>query len=391
MRIFHAMLIALILSVCPPGAARAGDGAGGEVRAWTGEIVVGATFPLSGALETYGQSAYYGANACARRINESGGINGKKLVLQWRDNRSDGGQAVRDIEELHERFGVAVVLGPLLSEAVMAVRPTAERLGIVLMSPLATMDAVTLGTPWVFRSCFNNTAQAGGMIKFQMGSYGAKSGGILYDSRSPFAVELADIFAEKFAAAGGTLVGKRSFVDASGAKDYETPMKALAEKNPDFIFAACYALEGTEILHSARDLKISTRFCGPDAWDNQLVFDASGTRLSGTSFASALFEQSYSYKSFHAFFNAMERAGMDNPDAQAACAWDAVALLAHALKSGETPEAVRAALLKVRRMPLATGNVTISPDGNAVKPVLIRVVERARGGLLPVYAARFDP
>ena len=358
---------------------------------FSGEITIGATFPLSGFLESYGQSAYYGATTRVRMINAVGGVNGKKLNLEWRDNRSDPVQAVLDVRELAGKHKVPAVLGPLLSEAAMSVRPTARQLGVVIMSPLATADATTRGNPWMFRACYKNTDIAEGMALFQIRSYGAKTCGILYDPRYVFSRELADIFEKIFEKHGGKVLGKQRITNSEGRKAYQTPLLLLASEKPDFIFAASYALEATEIVRAARDLGINTRFCGPDTWDNELVFDASGTPLINTSIASSLFEQAFSYRPFQDFFNAMEQAGMDNPDAQAACAYDAVTLLAKALEEGETPEAIRDALHRFKRLPTATGRITITKDGDAIKPVLIRIVERQGGRLVPVYAERYDP
>ena len=385
-RIRHAIFVLGIFSwVAVSLSARAGSGE------FTGRIVLGATFPLTGGFETYGQSAYYGAATAVKLINAAGGVNGKELVIEWRDNRSDPEQSARDIEELTEKFKAPAILGPLLSESCMAIRPLAEKLKVVIMSPLATIDAATRDTEWIFRACFTNSAEANGLIAFQMNSYGAKSCGVIFDSAYAFSVELADIFAERFQKQGGRMVGIYSLRAAGGEKDYATPLKALATEAPDFIFAPCYALEATEVIRAARELGIATRFCGSDTWDNEMVFDASGTRLAGTSFASSLFEQAFSYRPFQTFFTAMEQAGMDNPDAQAACAYDAVYILARALEKGETPEAIRQGLTEVKRLPLATGRITILPSGDTLKSVLVRVVERRGGRLIPVYGERYDP
>lgn len=359
--------------------------------AFVGEIVIGATFPLSGPLETYGQSAYYGAVTRIKMINDAGGIHGKKLVVQWRDNGSSAKQAVRDVEELATKYRVPLILGPLLSEAVMAARLTAYHLGVVLLTPMATIDAATAGNPWIFRATFTSSAEAKGMVRFQMEKYGAKTCAILYDTRFVFSQEMSYVFSSAFNTAGGKVLATKSFSDPMGNKDYASALKALAAMKPDFIFAPCYALEATEIIQAARDLKIGVRFCGPDTWDNQLVFEASGSRLASTAFTSALYEKTFSYRPFQTFFTAMEKAGMDTPDAQAACAFDAVSMIAAALENGETPEKVRQGLLKIDRLRLATGRVTMTPDGNPLKPVLIRVVEKSEGRLVPVYAERYDP
>lgn len=363
-----------------------------ETIEFKGEITLGATFPLTGELSYYGQSAYFGAATRVKLINAAGGVNGKRLVLQWRDNRGEPEQAIRDVEELVRDHGVPAVIGPLLSDGAMAVRDLAEKQKVVIVTPMGTVDAATLGNPWMFRVCFTNSAEAEGLISFQMNAYGAKSCGIIYDPRHAFSTELATIFAKKFTEKGGRVVGKQAFVNADGEKDYEKALTTLNAENPDFIFAASYAMEAVEMIHAARDLGIRTRFCGSDTWDNELLFDAAGTRLIGTSFASSLFEQNFNYKPFQTFFTAMEQAGMDNPDAQAACAYDAVTLIADCMQTaGEKPEEIRDCLFQVRRKPLATGRISITSAGDAVKPIIIRIVERRGGRLIPIYAERYDP
>ncbi len=57
-------------------AAFAGEPAETAVPEFTGEIALGATFPLTGAHETYGQSAFYGQNDCERGMREAGGGGG---------------------------------------------------------------------------------------------------------------------------------------------------------------------------------------------------------------------------------------------------------------------------------------------------------------------------
>ena len=382
-RRLHIAAPILVLAVA--GIAPGGDGA------FRGEIRIGATLPLTGELDAYGQSAYYGVMTSVKVINSAGGINGKRLEVEWRDNRSDPRQSIRDIEELVGKFKVPAVIGPLFSDSIASVIPVAERLGVVVISPMATMDAITRERPWVFRAGFSNSDQVNALVRFQMEKYGAATCGILYNPRFNFSRELSAVFEHRFAAAGGRVVGRHPFVDEKGKKDYETPLKRLAADNPDFIFAPCVALEATELIRTAKALGIRTRFSGSHTWDIELVFDATGSRLVGTSFTSALFEQGFSYRPFRAFFDAMLQAGMDNPDAEAALAYDSVVLLAEALKKGETPEAVRQALLAIRNLPLATGRTTIGERGETRKPVLIRVVERRNGRLIPVYAERYDP
>lgn len=355
------------------------------------DIVLGATLPLSGEFENYGQSAYYGVNVRVRQINAAGGVGGRRIRILFRDNRGDPELAKRDLVELVGQHNAVAIIGPLLSDAAIAVRDLAAMYGVVVVSPMASSDAVVRGNPWMFRVGFGGKGEAEGIVDFQVRAFGAERCAVIYDQRHAFAMETARQVGENFKARGGRVTGMYPMLDESGTKDLSALLKRVAGEKPDFIFCASYALEATEIIHAARDAEISTRFCAPSTWDNELVFEGSGRRLAGTCITSSLLEKSFNYRPFQTFYDAMAAAGMESPDGQAANAYDAVSLIAKAMEKGVTSDAIREGLLTVKRLPLATGRVSISADGSAIKTVIIRMVEVVGSHLVPVYAERFDP
>ncbi|MDR2391713.1 MAG: ABC transporter substrate-binding protein [Planctomycetota bacterium] len=360
-------------------------------RQFSGEVVVGATFSLTGFFDYYGQSSYYGAITRVKQINEAGGINGKKLVIEWRDNRGDPKKAARDVEELVGKFSVSAIIGPLYSNSVIAVNPVATRLGVPIVTPLADINMDAVSYPWVFRISSSNTSQVTALVNFQIEKYGSKTCAIIYDGSDISCSEYAKVFHEKFTARGGTVIGGLSFMTVDGKKDYETPLRTLSEMKPDFIFAPCYASEATELIYTSHSMGFTNRFCGPELWDNELLFIGAGVGLVGSCFASALLEESFRYRPLQTFISAIREAGMDEPDAQAASAYDAVSMLAVAMENGEYPEMVRESLSNMKNMNMVTGRATMDENHNVIKPVLIRVVERKGDRLVPVYADRYDP
>lgn len=358
---------------------------------FTGDIVVGATFPLTGKMDYYGQSAYLGANTRVRMINAKGGINGKRLVILWRDNKSSPQKAREDSIELIEKHGVSAIIGPLLSDAALAVSDVASERKVVFISPMASSDTSARDKGWMFRVLFPNLWAASSLSSFQIQNFGARSCAILYDPRYEFSVEFANDFERIFRASGGKVVGILSIIDYYGNKNFTGPLKKLSAYTPDFIFAPTYGIEAVELIHAARDIGITSRFAAPITWDTELVYDASGRRLTGTAIVSTLFERTYRYRSFQEFYRALENAGMDVPDSMAAAAYDAITLLSVGLQNGETAEEIRAAIQKIHEMPLATGAATMLPEGRLQKPLVIRFVEERNGRVLPVFAERFDP
>ncbi len=189
----------------------------------------------------------------------------------------------------------------------------------------------------------------------------------------------------------GRILSTISLLNSDGREDIPAALRQLADTQPDVIFAPVYALEAVEVMTALKELDINIRVCGSDTWDNELVFDASGRRLVNTTFASPMLEQSDDYPPFQTFFEAVERAGMENPDAQAAYAWDAVGMLEEAFKTGESGEELREGLSKITNLPLATGRLDILPDHDSRKTVVILRIEEKDNKLAPVFANRFDP
>ncbi len=400
-RVCSAIPLAPVLLACVLAAAPARIAAadrvlvrdmGGAGRTFDGEIVVGATFPLTGKFENYGQSAFYGALTRVRAINDAGGVNGRRLVVDWRDNMSDPELAAHQIEAFAVERKLPAAIGPLLSDATLAAQPLAEKHKFVIITPMAANDALIREGEWIFRVSFNNSAQALSLVRFQTERFGRRNAAILYDPRHGFSTELSTLFEFHFFRAKGTIADSLSLLNLRGQVDLARQLRRIAEKKPDFIFAPLYAGEAVELMRALKDLGLDIPVCGSDTWDNEMVFDAAGRRLAGTAFASPLFERTSEYRPFREFFEAMERAGMENPDAQAAYAWDAVSLLAEGLRrGGETSEALREGLMGVRDLELATGALTILENRETRKPVLVRVVEERAGRLLPVFAERYDP
>ncbi len=69
-------------------------GAGGQTPA-VEDLLIGQTMPLSGPISEHGQAVLLGVVAHLKQVNAAGGINGRKVVIETRD---DGGEAARAAE-----------------------------------------------------------------------------------------------------------------------------------------------------------------------------------------------------------------------------------------------------------------------------------------------------
>lgn len=352
-------------------------------------IVIGITLPRTGHLESYGLSAFYGASTCVRQINESGGINGKKLVVEWRDNGSDPARAAENVRDLVENHHVPVIIGPLMSNATIRVKHLARELGVVVLTPMASMNAIPEQDPWVFRTSTSSTAQVNALLSFAKVRMGFTRGAVIYDTRWSFSREISSVFLSLMRQYGFENMGRYNVVNDFGDVDYETPLKEIAENGANVIFAPLYVNEATELLQAAKKLGITIPFCGTATWDNEMLYYGSGTRLAGSAFCSALFEPEFNRMS-REFFKAMTEVGMEEPDTAASSAYDTVYIVARALAQGTTPEQVREALLNMSEVSLAAGRFSFTPTGDSIRPTVIRFVQHHDQRLEPIFGEKYD-
>lgn len=72
------------------------------------DIIVGVAGPVTGQYASFYEQMKKGAEAAAKAINDAGGINGEKIVLQPEDDACDPKQAVAVANKLAAQ-GVAAV------------------------------------------------------------------------------------------------------------------------------------------------------------------------------------------------------------------------------------------------------------------------------------------
>ena len=105
-----AVLAALIVLILMSGPWAAGAA---EVGVTATEIVVGAGVDLTGAVANWGVNIKAGMEALFNRINEAGGVHGRKIKLITYDHVYQPPKAVANAKRLVERDKVFIMMGHL--------------------------------------------------------------------------------------------------------------------------------------------------------------------------------------------------------------------------------------------------------------------------------------
>jgi branched-chain amino acid transport system substrate-binding protein len=373
------LVATMLVSVVGCGGAPAADDAAPDDDAAAGDdeivvsedaIVVGAIFPLTGAIATFGQSSKNAIELAVTEVNAAGGVLGKEIQVVFMDNKSTAPESALAAEKLIGE-GVVAILGPVASSNSLAAGPVAQEAGIVLMSPTSTNPDVTLVGDFIFRACFLDPFQAYSAVRLAVDELGAQTAAILYDTGSDYSKGLADNFAEYFAAEGGEVVEIGEFVDTE--TDYSAILTRVKDKNPDVVYVPSYYGTAGLIVKQAADLGIEAVFIGADGWDSPQFVELAGDAAEGHFFTNHYTPADPKAEVQNLLAGYAAAYGGAVPDALAVLAYDAAKLLFNAIEvAGSTDSvAIRDALWATEGFEGATGTFSFDENRNPVKTLVV--------------------
>jgi branched-chain amino acid transport system substrate-binding protein len=208
------------------------------------------------------------------------------------------------------------------------------------------------------------------MAKFAANTLKAKTAAIMLDFNSPYSRGLADFFEASFTKLGGQIVDKQSYTQ--GDRDYKGQLTAIRAKNPEVIYVPGYYGEVGVIAKQAEQLGIDKPMLGGDGWDATQLWELGGSSLNGD-FISNHYSVDDPSPAIQKFVAAYKARNGSAPDALAALGYDAMKVLADAIKRAGTTEgpALKDAINATKDFPGVTGTITIDADRNAVKPAVV--------------------
>jgi branched-chain amino acid transport system substrate-binding protein len=267
---------------------------------------------------------------------------------------------------------VVALIGEITTDRTLAAAPIAQEHGIPLITPSATDEKITAVGDYVFRVCYTDAFQAAMMTKFAR-SLEADKVAMLFDGSNPYGTSLSNAFKVDFVKQGGSIVAEETF--RAGDVDYATQLNAIKLKNPEIVFLPSYFAEAAVIIKQARQLGIEVPFLGTDGWDSSELLKFAGQAANNCYFASHFSSEHLSdkAKTFNEAYRARFQAA---PPALAALTYDAIWLLADALRRGgsATSSAVRAALAETKDFAGVTGAIAFDQDRNPKKRgIILRV------------------
>jgi branched-chain amino acid transport system substrate-binding protein len=302
-----------------------------------GPLLLGLAVPLTdteGAEDTYGVRSRLGAQLAVEEINKAGGIGRRQLALRVVNDKGDPEAAIAAADSLVNDPRVLAVVGHVYSGATIKAAATYEGRLAALATSATSPEVSRLGK-WIYRVASSDSANAVALA--QMARQMGRRIGVLY-ANDDYGQGLARNFMAALQKSGAEAVAADPFLDDTG--DFTPYLRRMQRRGVDLVFLAGLQEPAARAITQAQALGMQARFMGGDGIEG---LAAAGARFDGTGVGLLFHPQmSDSSRAFAARYRA--RYG-DEPDSQAALAYDAVRLMARALADGrQTPEAIRAYL-----------------------------------------------
>lgn len=334
------------------------------------DIVVGVAWPLSSNNSLFKE----GVELAVNEINQSGGINGRKLKIVMSD---DGASVVKGIavaQSYAENKDMVAVIGHRNSSVSIPASRIYEDAGLVMLSPASTAPELTQrGYRFVFRNIPSDDEFAR-----QLAIFAARAGHkrmVIYYSDDSYGRGLANSFEDHAGRLGIFIVDRFSYYNK--LNDLKRLHQKWKAHEFDGIFVAQAMPDGAKFIADAGQAGIAVPFFGGNAMDSPKLYDIAGKYAEGTVIGT-IFNPDESRSEVESFIKSFTQAYNQMPTSYSAQGYDAVMLLAAAMEQGNLVDrmSIAAQLRKIKDYPGVAGYHTFNDNGDNVGRLVIKKVLR---------------
>lgn len=363
-----AFVSTAVLAACGAAPSGSSSATGTEVGK---TLKIGYNLELSGAVAAYGQQEKNGADLAVAEINKAGGVDGKKIEVVSKDNKSDNSEAATVSTNLATEEKVNVIIGPATSGAVASATPNATKAGVPLLTPSGTQDDLTVKKgkveEYVFRTTFQDSFQGQVIAQYATKNLSSKKAFVFYDASSDYAKGLYKAFTSHYK---GEVIEETY---QSGDKDFQAALTKVKDKGFDTVVLLGYYTETGLITKQAREMGIDKPILGPDGFSDEKFVQGAGEAnatnvlyVSGYSSSVKLSE-----KKSESFEKAYTEKYGEAPNMFAALAYDSVYMAAKAAEGAKDSKEISKNLASLKNFDGVTGKMTIDKEHNPVKSAIM--------------------
>ena len=376
----HFVVLACWLSWCLSGCTPTVDSAQVNLTAASAgdPLLIGVGWPLSGKQDFF----RHGIELAIEDLNARGGVLGRPIQAVFRDDKSEVSTGKSIAQSFAEDPKIEIVIGHYDSFISLPAAITYEYYGLLMISPGTTDPKLTeQGFERVFRTVPSDL-QVGSQLAEIARDRGHKKMVIIYE-QSGYGRQLAN--AIEFRSEELRLkISDRVSYDP-GIVDYRLIFATLRLIEYDGVFFAGLGEDARSFIAEARDRGIDKVFLGGNGLDTRRLFGQDPDAAEGTLVLS-VFHMDNPNPYVQYFRKHFQDTHGEEPDAWAAQGYDAVQLLAHAIRHAQStvPDQIAAALNHLDSWYGVTGQHSFDEKGDVQGKAMVMKI--ARNGKLEFHS-----
>ena len=189
-------------------------------------IQVGAIFALEGSNALAGARCKQGVELALEELNSSGGINGKKVEIEYLDDKGDAVEALNCYNKLSNKC--VAIIGSNTSKSTLGFVSAAGEEGTPVVVTSSSNKAVTLAGKSIFRAIFNDPYVGKQTSDFMVDSLGFSKIATLYNASDDYSAGLEQIIYETHPE---SIVEREAY--NSGDTDFKTQLTKIRDAGAD--------------------------------------------------------------------------------------------------------------------------------------------------------------
>ena len=334
--------------------------------------------PLSGESGSEGQSILNGVSLYVESINETGGINGKRLELDIYDDHGDPNIAKQKATQIVKQGRALAVIGHYDSPCSKAASGIYKKNKIPVITPSAVSPDVTLNNAWYFRNVNNSNLQGRFVAHYLKKIIGTNTVSIIYEDH-PYGVGIAEALVQTCTDLNMEIKIALNFPADEAFQDIVLQdivnSELSAVKDPGIIFLATRAKAGVKLVKLIRGAGIRAPIGGPDSFSSNTFKHGFGETKEEKIYpgyytneifvaTSLMFDSGNEYSNrFREVYNKKYEA---EPEPIAALAYDAVMVIAEAVKNAGIQgdlETITADREKIRKYLASLNGIEAAMEG----------------------------
>jgi branched-chain amino acid transport system substrate-binding protein len=346
---------------------------GEPLRAKIGVIAI-VTGPGAG----YGEAITNGIRLARDEVNAKGEVN---IELKIEDSSARQEQALAAAQKLINSEQVVAIIGPTLSNEMKVVGPEASASGVPILGTSTTAKGITQIGKYVFRNALPESQAIPASIGLAVKKYNIRKVALLYGNDDVFTKSGFDTMKEVSEKLKLEILTVQEF--QKGQADYKAQLTKIASLRPDAVFCSALYEEGAVILSQARKMGLKVPFVGGNGFNSPKVIEIAKDAADGLVVATPWFVDRNDPK-VKAFVAKYEKAYGKKPDQFAAQAYDALHVVAKALKAAGAADRdrLRDGLAATRDFQGVLGKFSFDAERDVVMDPTVLIV---RGGKFQIF------